>query len=204
MILCLGAALIGCQGRDNSPVTFGRDNSPATVSGSDLTADDLAHARGIRWWIVDVPDVPEGQTLSLAFVDDYGIVDSRGCPEVKAGEQVKVVLSGFSEWNLRYSLVVGDRAYRSTILNYFAYIDGGMVKHLKSRTVGDPLLSKTDIKWVNEKSEPIEGRKLTVTMMFQEEVQNWPRNRNEDNWWNKAYAEHLDDGKANGKPFVSD
>lgn len=171
-------------------------------SGGGLTTEDLAHARGIRWWIVDVPEVPEGQTLSLAFVDDHGVIDSRACPEVKAGDQVKVVLSGFSEWNLRYSLVVGDQAYRSTIINYLGYIDGPQGESVQSATVGDWLVSKSDTKWVDGKSQRVEGRSLSITMMFQEEVQTWQRTK--QRWWHQAYAQYWDDGKVSGEPFASE
>ena len=100
---------------------------------STLTADDLAHAQGIKWWTLKAPSIPFGKTLCLSIIDNQGVIESRGCPRTNAGATLKVVLSDWHQPNLRYSLVSDSSDHRATIINHFEKYDGPTT----SRSVGD-------------------------------------------------------------------
>ena len=72
-VLGIAVITLGCQ---HSPI-----GSPASVA--DLNADDLAHANHVKWWFIDVPEVPKGKVLCMSFVDEDGIIESRGVSRSK-------------------------------------------------------------------------------------------------------------------------
>lgn len=165
LVAMLFLPLLGCQRSQPSP------------SDAAITADDLAHAHGLHWWIIEVGAVPEGKALCMAFVDREGVIESRGCPRVKPGDRVKIVLSDFSEANLRYSIVVGDRAYRSTIVNHFKPLDGPSTERMSGdvRRLGDFLMKKSSSGEVHNIDEPLEDHEIAITVDFYDESQPWER-----------------------------
>ncbi len=150
-------------------LTFGCQEDRATEAPINITADDVAHADNVCWWIVEVAEVPKGQGLCMAFVDTVGTIESRACPDVKRGDRVKVVLSGFSEEILRYSLVVRNKAYRETIINYFRFRDGQPVEAGSHGTPGDFLMKKSNTGSCSGMNLPLEEGEMGITLRFQKE-----------------------------------
>ena len=126
-----------------------------------------------------MPAVPDGQKLCVAFVDTKGTIESRACPDVKAGDCVKVVLSGFLEPNLRYSLVVGNQAYRSTILNHFDRMNGPTTQSHSGLRVrpGHFLIKKSDSNSVSGTDSPLGDGEVGLALVFQTEAQPIARGR---------------------------
>jgi hypothetical protein len=155
---------------------LGCGQSPAPVdrkTAIDLTAEDLAHASDVRWWYVNVPEVPEGKVLCLAFVDDQGIIESRACPEAEPGGQIKLVLSGLSDWDLRYSLVTESEAYRSTISNHLRGYDGPTAESSsgKAVNVGEFMMKKSNGDPVAGTDHVIHPLEIALTFTIQDEAQ---------------------------------
>jgi len=119
-LLAICIMLVGCN-------QTGTDKAQSA-----LTVDDLAHANGIKWWILSAPSVPSGKQLCLSIVDNQGVIESRGCPRIRAGGDLKVALSDWHLPNLRYSLVSDSSDHRATIINHFEKYDGPST----SRSVG--------------------------------------------------------------------
>ena len=150
--------------------------TPAPVNRStavELTAEDLAHANDIRWWYVNVPEVPEGKVLCLAFVDDQGIIESRACPDAEPGGQIKVVLSGFSDWDLRYSLVSERKAFRSTISNHLRGYDGPTAESSsgKAVNVGEFMVKKSNGDPVAGTDHAIHPLEIALTFAIEDDAQ---------------------------------
>lgn len=147
--------------------------APKAASTSDLTPDDLAYADGIRWWIVEVPEAPADQQLCLAFMDQQGVVESRPCLRVKSGDRVKVVLSGFNEWNLRFSLFAGDTGYRATMLNHFHTLRGPLTEEPAGarKRPGDFLMKQSESNRVSGTDEPLSSGEVGLALVFQKEPQ---------------------------------
>jgi hypothetical protein len=160
-------------------LVIGCGQSPTRTSATstaDLTADDLAHANDIRWWFVTAKDVPKGKRLCMSFVDEDGIIESRACPDVKKGDRIKVVLSGFSDWDLRYSLVTRNNAYRSTVSNHFRGYDGPSIEcHSGAEVnVGEFLVKKSNGEGVTTDTA-IQPMEIGLTFTFEDEAQPWRR-----------------------------
>lgn len=153
----------------------------ANPSASVLTPDDLAFAQGIRWWIIEVPEAPPGQRLCLAFLDHQGVIESRACPPVKSGDQVKVVLSGLDNWNLRFQLLVGDTAYRGKVTNHFRYLLGPATEagEWRKHRPGDLLMKQSDSKSVGGTDDPLVAGEVGLALVFQQEPQTSVR----QGWW---------------------
>ncbi len=169
---------------------FGCGQSPTSVAPKPtghLTADDLAHANHITWWIVNVPDAPKGKTLCMSFVDKDGIVESRACPGVKRGDRVKLVLSGFSDWNLRYSLVTHNNAFRSTISNHFRGFDGPSTERHSGAevNVGEFIVKKSNENQVTGIDTALQPTEIGLTFTFEDDARPWRREGYKppgDNW----------------------
>lgn len=106
------ASLIGCARIETA--------KPELEAEIGITADDLAHASGIRWWIVEIDEVPKNKILCLAFVDTQGVIQSNGVPAVlRPGDRVKIVISELSDTQMRYSMAFGKESLHSVIYNPF-------------------------------------------------------------------------------------
>ena len=177
LLLSLTLLLGGCN-RPSPP--------PAPAQGTSVvTDDDIAHAMGMHWWIVDVGQVPPDKTLCLAFVDQHGIIESRACPQVSSGEQVRVVLSDLEEYSLRYSAVVGDVDYRSVMNNYYhqRYLDGPTTFEASNTHVspGDFIMKKSNVDSTSGTASDLQDGEIAITLTFQDEAQPWQRKENR--WW---------------------
>ena len=148
---------------------------PNTSGG--LTADDLAYARGIKWWFVEVPDIPDGKTLCMSIVDEEGVVENRGCPRAAPGDRLKVVLSDFDNWNLRYSIVTNDYAVRSEIINHFVKYDGPTSdRHCGDIvTVGDFLVKRSNTNKVGGVDNPLQPMEIGLVFTIEDKAQHWKR-----------------------------
>lgn len=160
----------------------GCSNSPesavdAQKATADLTADDLAHANHIRWWFVKIPEVPKGKRLSMAFVDDKGVIESRGCPDVKEGDRLKCVLSGFSRPDLRFSLVTENDDYRSTITNHLKGYDGPSIERGSGAevSIGQIVIKKSNANSVKAIKDPLKAHEIGLKFIFEDEAQPWKR-----------------------------
>ena len=193
-------------------LTFGCDHDAMPVrheASTDLTAGDLAHANDIQWWIVDVPKVPKGKALCMSFVDEEGMIESRACPDVKQGDRIKIVLSGISDWNLRYSLVTADNAYRSTISNHFRGYDGPSTQRHSGAevNVGEFVAKKSNQERVTGTDTEIQPMEIGLTFTFEDEAQPWRREGYEwpgERWKRDAFGSRAsplaDDALPPGRP----